>query len=140
MKLSIIIPAYNESRTLGIVIEKIESVTLLKEMDYEIIIVDDGSVDETSKILEEYKNLPNIRIFKNKANMGKASAVKRGIQESEGDIVIIQDADLEYNPEDYPALLDPIIKGNHSIVYGSRFKGWIKKMRFLNRISIFFRI
>lgn len=117
MKLSIIIPVYNEERTLRKLINAVEAVDL--PLKKEIILVDDGSTDETRKILEEYKSKHKV-VFWGK-NYGKGIAVKRGFQEAIGDIVLIQDADLEYNPQDYPALIRPIVDGKADVVYGSRF-------------------
>jgi len=135
MKLSIIIPLYNEEKTIGELIKKIRDVELPLGISKEIIIVDDGSIDTTYKILKKYNNDSMVKIYRKEKNTGKASAVKAGIENSEGDIILIQDADLEYSPDNYQALLGPIIKDKACVVYGSRFKGKIKKMALMNRIA-----
>ncbi|MDD5223536.1 MAG: glycosyltransferase family 2 protein [bacterium] len=120
MKLSIIIPVYNERKSLELILARVQAVNL----DQEIIIVDDGSTDGTREFL---KKLPEaqagspVRIFFQDRNQGKGAALKRGIAEAAGEVIIIQDADLEYNPGDYPKLLEPIAAGRAEVVYGSRF-------------------
>lgn len=135
MKLSIIIPLYNEEKTIGELIRKIRDVELPFGISKEIIIVDDGSIDTTYEILKRYNTGGTVKIYHKEKNTGKASAVKTGIENSEGDIILIQDADLEYGPDNYQALLEPIIKDKAQVVYGSRFKGKIKKMAVINRIA-----
>ncbi len=135
MKLSIIIPLYNEEKTIGELIRKIRDVELPLGISKEIIIVDDGSIDTTYKILKEYNNDDTVKIYHKEKNTGKAAAIKTGIENSEGDIILIQDADLEYSPDNYQALLGPIIQDKAQVVYGSRFKGKIKKMALINRIA-----
>ncbi len=115
-KLSIIIPAYNEVKTLPVIIEKIKAVDL-KGIEKEIIVVDDGSIDGTRDIL---RTIPGIRYFFHKKNLGKGGAVKTGIENATGDIIIIQDADLEYEPEDYLAMIEPILSRKVSVVLGAR--------------------
>lgn len=134
-KLSVIIPVYNEERFIDIVIKKVKSIKLPGDIAKEIIIINDASIDDTGKVLEQYNNDSAIKIFHQEKNMGKSSAVRLGIEMSTGDIILIQDADLEYNPEDYPKLIEPIITHKSPVVYGSRFKGTIKRMRFVNRIA-----
>lgn len=118
MKLSVIIPVYNEKNTLKALIERVQAVPLEKE----IILVDDCSTDGTRDLLPELKG-NGIKVILQEKNGGKGSAVKRGFAEAEGDYVIIQDADLEYDPQDYLKLLPPVIDGRAKVVYGSRFKG-----------------
>jgi glycosyltransferase involved in cell wall biosynthesis len=120
MKLSVVIPVYNEQATLARVVERVMSVGL----DIELLCVDDGSTDGSREILAELqKRFPQMRIFLQPHNMGKGAALRRGIQEATGDYVIIQDADLEYNPNDYRRLLEPLEAGQADVVYGSRFLG-----------------
>ncbi|HYK50901.1 MAG TPA: glycosyltransferase family 2 protein [Terriglobales bacterium] len=120
MKLSVVMPVYNERQTLRAVVERVLAVPL----EIELICVDDGSRDGSREILDELKaQYPALRPFLQPKNMGKGAALRRGIQEATGDFVVIQDADLEYDPADYPALLEPLIQGKADVVYGSRFLG-----------------
>ncbi|MEW6103065.1 MAG: glycosyltransferase family 2 protein [bacterium] len=114
--LSVIIPVYNEELTIREVIEKVFEVPIEKE----IIIVDDGSTDRTAEILEQEKDKINI-IYNSLINIGKGAAVRIGLEHAKGDVVILQDGDLECNPEEYPEILNPIIEGKADVVYGSRF-------------------
>lgn len=134
MKISIIIPVYNEEKTIVLVLDKALSVALPKGITREVIVVNDGSRDQTVAVLNPYSLRQDVKILY-QANQGKTAALVRGIAEATGDIILVQDADLEYNPDDYPALIEPIIANNAFVVYGSRFKGVIKKMHFINRIA-----
>lgn len=126
MKLSIVIPAYNEGPTIHHILDKIKAVNLVSGMDKEIIIVNDCSKDNTEEAIRAYQaanpGLP-ITYFKHEVNRGKGAALHTGIKIATGDIVIIQDADLEYNPEEYNVLLQPILDGFADVVYGTRFMG-----------------
>jgi len=117
MKLSVVIPAYNEAKTIRAVIDRVAAVDL-GQVEKEIIVVDDGSQDDTPDIL---KTIPGIRSIVHAMNGGKGAAVATGIQAAEGDLVIIQDADLEYDPADYPVVIKPLLDGVCDAVMGSRF-------------------
>ncbi len=118
MKLSVVIPVYNEARTIRQILDKVDSVDI--GIEKEIVLVDDGSTDGTREILKELKGY---NIIFHEVNKGKGAAVRTGIENSKGDIIIIQDADLEYDPNDYAKLLKPILNGDTKVVYGSRFLG-----------------
>jgi len=118
MLLSIIIPAFNEVAFLPEVIRRVRETPY----DKEIIIVDDGSTDGTREYLNSLK-VKGVKVILHRENMGKGAAVRRGLAVSTGDVIIVQDADLEYDPKDYPALLGPIIEGKADVVFGSRFLG-----------------
>lgn len=119
-KLSILIPAYNEENTIAKIIEKVQNVKL--PLEKEIIIVDDGSTDSTREIIKEsiLPNYQNIKYFEHEVNIGKGGAIRSALNHVTGDIVLIQDADLEYDPNDYLTLVKPILKGESKVVYGSR--------------------
>ncbi|MFP4380340.1 MAG: glycosyltransferase family 2 protein [Candidatus Sumerlaeia bacterium] len=122
MQLSIIMPVYNEKATIEKIIEKVLNAPLT-DIEKELVIVDDGSTDGTRDLLEKYRDRENFQIIFHEKNGGKGKAVRTGIEHFKGDLAIIQDADLEYDPEDYPVMLEPILKGKADVVYGSRFKG-----------------
>lgn len=125
-KLSIIIPAYNEGNTIHLILNKIKSVQLTGNIEKEIIIVNDFSKDHTEQAIADYKAANpdlNIQYFKHDVNKGKGAALHTGIAKATGEYLIIQDADLEYDPNEYNDLLKPIIDGFADVVYGSRFMG-----------------
>lgn len=125
-KLSIIIPAYNEERTIALILNRIQEVKLINEMEKEIIIINDCSTDQTEAIILQYQQdhaQQNIRYLKQDYNQGKGAALHAGIKAATGDYLIIQDADLEYDPQEYNLLLKPCLDGFANVVYGSRFAG-----------------
>jgi glycosyltransferase involved in cell wall biosynthesis len=128
-------PVYNEAPLIEKAIENVKRAVVPENITKEIIIVDDGSTDGTAQILRKYEADPEIKIFFSDNNRGKTEAIRSGLRRSGGEIFLIQDADLEYNPDDYQALLEPFIKGGACVVYGSRFRGVIKNMPLLNRIA-----
>ena len=120
MKISVVIPVYNEVSTIREIVARVQAVDLEKE----IIIVDDGSTDSTRELLQEITlSQENIRVIYHDRNQGKGAALRTGFEGATGDIVIVQDADLEYDPREYPILLEPILDGRADVVYGSRFLG-----------------
>ena len=124
MKISIIIPCYNEYKTINSILDKVKNLSDFKK---EIIIVDDFSTDGTKEVLQKIKISNEIKTFFNEKNYGKGFCIRKGIEESTGDIIMIQDADLEYDPSDIPKLINPIKNGNADVVYGSRFIGSAEK-------------
>ncbi len=135
MKLSTIIPAYNEIETIAEIIAQVQAVPLNihilsgeaheeeVHLEREIIVVDDGSTDGTREYLDTLRQEPGIRIIFHETNQGKGAGVRTGLAQATGDIVLIQDADLEYDPRDYPHLLKPLLEHKSEVVYGSRFRG-----------------
>lgn len=123
-KLSIIIPAYNEARTIHRILDKVHAVTLMGNLEKEVIIVNDCSKDDTAEVVRAYMaNKPYIKFTEHPVNKGKGAAIHTGIKEATGDFIIVQDADLEYDPNEINKLLKPVIDGYADVVYGSRFIG-----------------
>jgi glycosyltransferase involved in cell wall biosynthesis len=118
--LSVIVPVYNERNTVAEIIRRIRSARV--PLEVEVVVVDDGSSDGTEKVLSAIQD-STVRVITHARNRGKGAAVRTGLASAKGDLVIIQDADLEYDPEDWPRLLEPVLKGKAKVVYGSRFTG-----------------
>ncbi|MCC6177872.1 MAG: glycosyltransferase family 2 protein [Chloroflexi bacterium] len=134
MKLSVIIPCYNERSTVATLLDRVRTVEL-DGMEKEIIVVDDCSTDGTLDVLAEQGRRGDVKVFLLKRNKGKGAAVREGIRHATGDIMLVQDADLEYDPADYPVLLRPILTGKSKVVYGSRFLGEHKAMYFWHAVG-----
>lgn len=130
MKLSVVMPAYNERHTIRTIVAAVLAVEL-PGIEKELVIVDDGSTDGTRDILAELDGKDGVRVFLQPQNRGKGAAITRGFREATGDIVLVQDADLEYDPTEYPILLRPILDGRADAVYGSRFLGTARGHRVL---------
>ena len=119
MQISVIIPTFNEAKTIYEIIRRVQAENVADE----ILVVDDGSTDGTRQVMESLNDKDTVRMILHERNQGKGAAIRTGIQQAKGDVIIIQDADLEYNPRDYRALLQPIEDGIADVVYGSRFLG-----------------
>ena len=130
--LSVIVPVYNERTTVTEIVRRMRQVPL--PMDLEIIIVDDCSSDGTDKILSALED-STVRVLRHNSNQGKGAGIRTGLEVARGDLVLIQDADLEYDPEDWPKLLHPMVRGKAQVVYGSRFTGERKNMLFWHWIG-----
>ncbi len=147
MKLSVIIPAYNEIGTISEILRRVRAVRLAVPVGYgpdngsvaslerEIVVVDDGSTDGTREYLRSVAHEPRLIVVFHEHNQGKGGAVRTGLQHATGDLLLIQDADLEYDPRDYVALLQPILEGRAKAVYGSRFRGPTKAMFFWHMVG-----
>jgi len=133
--LSVVIPVYNEAPYIAEVIERVRRAPLPDGLAREVVIVDDGSTDGTFTALRSFEHLQDVRIYRSEVNGGKGTAIRQGIEKAAGDIILIQDADLEYDPDEHRKLVEPIHEGSAEIVYGSRFRGSIAGMHLANRIA-----
>jgi len=131
-KLSVIVPVFNERATVAEIVRRMRSVEL--PVDREILIVDDGSDDGTAAVLTQLGD-STVRVLKHPSNRGKGAAIRTGLENATGDLVLVQDADLEYDPDDWPRLLAPVLKGRARVVYGSRFTGERRNMLFLHWVG-----
>jgi glycosyltransferase involved in cell wall biosynthesis len=134
MKLSIVMPVYNERETLKEILDQVRAVEL-PGVGKEILVVDDGSTDGSREILDEEAQQGDLSVFCHDQNRGKGAAVRTAIEHATGDMIVIQDADLEYDPRDYPKLIQPIVEKRVSVVYGSRFLGPRKAMMFWHMLG-----
>ncbi|MDQ1401996.1 MAG: hypothetical protein QOG03_312 [Actinomycetota bacterium] len=130
--LSVIVPVFNERNTVGEIIRRMRKVEL--PVDLQIVVVDDASADGTDKILTALED-STVRVISHPTNQGKGAAIRTGLEFASGDLILIQDADLEYDPDDWPKLLAPIMKGKATVVYGSRFTGERRNMLFLHWVG-----
>jgi glycosyltransferase involved in cell wall biosynthesis len=133
-KLSVVVPVFNERNTLVEIVRRMRLVELPEGIDREIIIVDDGSNDGTRDVLKQLSD-STVRVVLHGENRGKGAAVRTGIENATGDYVLVQDADLEYDPDDWPKLLRPVLRGKARVVYGSRFTGERRNMLFLHWVG-----
>src|SRR4051794_730800 len=134
--LSVIVPVFNERETLPEIVRRIRAVDLSAlRINTEILLVDDGSTDGTREALPGLAEMPGVRVFLLPRNRGKGASVRTGIERATGDFLLVQDADLEYDPRDYPTLLRPILEGRSSVVYGSRFLGEHKAMYYWHQVG-----
>jgi dolichol-phosphate mannosyltransferase len=132
MKVSILIPVYNEFPVLPLVLQRVFNAPLPNGCTKEVIIVDDGSTDGTTELLEQYRSMPLTVIHNSVVNFGKGAAIRIGIERATGDVILVQDGDLEYDPKDYVKVLSPITRNEASVVYGSRFLGNAQGMKLAN--------
>ncbi len=130
-KLSVVVPVFNERNTLVEILRRMRAVELPDGIEREIIVVDDGSTDGTRDVLRQLGD-STVRIVEHPENRGKGAAVRTGFEHATGDYVLVQDADLEYDPDDWPRLLSPVLRGRARVVYGSRFTGERRNMLFLH--------
>jgi glycosyltransferase involved in cell wall biosynthesis len=133
-KLSVVVPVFNERNTLVEIVRRMRHVQLPEGIDREIIVVDDGSSDGTREVLKQLGD-STVRVVMHQQNRGKGAAVRTGFQHATGDYVLVQDADLEYDPDDWPKLLNPVLRGKARVVYGSRFTGERRNMLFLHWVG-----
>jgi dolichol-phosphate mannosyltransferase len=132
MRVSILIPVYNECLTLPLVVQRVLAAPLPEGCEQEVVIIDDGSTDGTTEMLAQYKDSPLVVVHHSIVNFGKGAALRVGIAKSSGDILLVQDGDLEYDPRDYVKILEPLVSGRAKIVYGSRFANGVRGMKWRN--------
>jgi len=135
MKISILIPVYNECLTLPLVIQRVLAAPLPHGSEKEVIVIDDGSTDGTTEFLHQYKESPLVVVHHSVVNFGKGAALRVGIAKATGDIILIQDGDLEYDPKDYLKILEPIVTGHAKVVYGSRFLASVRGMKWAHWLA-----
>jgi dolichol-phosphate mannosyltransferase len=132
MKISILLPVYNEFLTLPLVLQRVLDAPLPAGCEKEVVIVDDGSTDGTTETLYQYKESQTVLVHHSVVNFGKGAALRIGMAKATGDILLVQDGDLEYDPHDYVKILEPLVRGEADVVYGSRFMAGVKGMKFAN--------
>src|SRR3954453_9723650 len=135
MKVSIVIPVYNEFLSLPRVLERVTAAPLPDGCDREIILVDDGSTDGTTKLVDQFRDSSLVLVHHSVVNFGKGAAIRIGLAKATGDFILIQDGDLEYDPADYVKVLEPLVAGRASVVYGSRFRSRPKGMARANGLA-----
>jgi glycosyltransferase involved in cell wall biosynthesis len=133
-KLSVVVPVFNERSTVVEIIRRMRAVDIPPDLDLEIVVVDDGSTDGTREVLTQLAD-STVRVVRQPENRGKGAAVREGFRQATGDVVLIQDADLEYDPEDWPRLINPLLRGKAVVVYGSRFTGERRNMLFVHWVG-----
>ena len=135
MKISILIPVYNEFSTLPLVLRRVIDAPLPEGCEKEIVVIDDGSTDGTTELLREFRGSAAVIVHYSIVNFGKGAAIRQGLARATGEIILIQDGDLEYDPRDYIAVLDPLVRGEADVVYGSRFRGAVRGMKWSNWLA-----
>jgi glycosyltransferase involved in cell wall biosynthesis len=135
VKVSILIPVYNEFSTLPLVLQRVIDAPLPEGCEKEIVVIDDGSTDGTTELLAQFKDSPLLLVHYSIVNFGKGAAIRQGLARATGDIILIQDGDLEYDPQDYVKVLEPLVKGAADVVYGSRFRGSVRGMDWSNWLA-----
>lgn len=135
MKISILIPVYNEFSTLPLVLERVIAAPLPEGCEKEIVVIDDGSTDGTTELLANFKDSPVVHVHYSVVNFGKGAAIRQGLTRATGDVILIQDGDLEYDPQDYVAILEPLVRGSADVVYGSRFRRDFRGMKRSNWLA-----